>query len=103
MTERVNGTLLSALEAWLEGLHPLAIYLIILVLTGIIYKAAFARKLPLLKNLVVYLALALGCLLLTLFHYMQFPMIPALFFTVILIVVTRVRLYLTKSKQEKME
>ncbi|SEN07813.1 YlaH-like family protein [Lihuaxuella thermophila] len=95
--------MLGALQVWLDGLHPLAIYLIILVLTGIIYKTAFARKLPPLKSLVVYLVLALGCLLLTLFHYMRFPMIPALFFTVILIVVTRVRLYLSKSKQEKTE
>ncbi|MBA4494284.1 hypothetical protein H1191_08195 [Paenactinomyces guangxiensis] len=86
------------MKAWLDGLSPLAIYVIILVLTGIIYKTAFARKLPILKSLVVYVVLALGCLLLALFHYMGLPIIPALFATVILIIITRVRLYYSKRK-----
>jgi YlaH-like protein len=67
-------------------------YLLILVMSAIIYKVAFARPLPLLKNIVVYLALALGCYLLLIFQILRFPIIPALFITIILIVVARIRL-----------
>jgi hypothetical protein len=92
--------MLSALNTWLDKLPPSGIYLIILVLTAIVYKTAFARPLPLLKNVLVYLVMAAGCLLLTMFHYMRFPMIPVLALTVIMIAVTRLRLWIGR-KQEK--
>jgi hypothetical protein len=88
-------------NTWLHSLPPLAAYLIILALTAIIYKTAFAVGLPVLKSVLVYVCLAVGCGLLTLFHYMDFPMIPALAVTVILIAVTRLRLYAVRKQNER--
>lgn len=89
--------------AWLNQLPPLAIYGIILVLTAVIYQTTFARPLPVLKQMVVYLFLALGCYLLLIFHILGFPMIPALFATVVLIVVTKARLNMSKKQAQKTE
>jgi hypothetical protein len=90
---------LASLLLWLKSLAFWPAYFIILILVGIIFKTIFAKSLPLLKSIVVYIFMAIGCLLITLFHIMQFPMILALFFTVILIVVTKIRLQYSKSKE----
>lgn len=89
------------MNEWLDQLPTWVVYLIILGLTGVIYQTAFARPLPLLKNVVVYLALAIGCYLLLIFKILGFPMIQSLFITVILIVVTRIRLSMTRKKQKE--
>lgn len=88
------------MSEWLDQLSPGATYLIILVLTGIVYQTAFARPLPLLKNLIVYVVLAAGCYLLLIFDILGFPMIPSLLITVALIIVTRIRLSMSKRKQK---
>ncbi|MFC7442294.1 YlaH-like family protein [Laceyella putida] len=89
---------MEAIQSWLGSLSPWMTYLLILVLAAVVYKVAFAIRLPLLKQAVVYLALAVGCLLLTLFHYMGFPIVPILFFTVVLIAVTRIRLHFFRKQ-----
>lgn len=92
----------SFLDSWLESIGFYGVYAVVLVLTAIIYQTAFARKLPLLKQLIVYLVLALGCFLLVIFHYMGLPIIPALSCTVVLIAATRARLsYLRRKNQSK--
>lgn len=40
------------------------LYITIVVLCIIVYKLGFARKLPLLKSMIVYLVLAFGCTIL---------------------------------------
>lgn len=89
------------MNAWLDQLPIWANYLIILILTGVIYQTAFARSLPLLKSLIVYIVLAIGCYLLLIFDILGFPIIPSLFITIVLIVITRVRLSVTRRKQEE--
>ncbi len=84
--------------AWISQVPPGSLYFIILVLSIIIYKVAFARKLPVLKSFIVYLVLALGCVLFWLMQLAKFPMIQALLITVILIVVTRVRLWYSRKQ-----
>lgn len=91
---------MSAISAWLDQLPSWGTYLIILVLTSVIYQTAFARSLPLLKSAVVYVVLAIGCYLLLIFDILGFPMIPSLFITVVLIVVTRARLSWSRRKQK---
>ncbi len=88
------------MNQWFDQLPKWATYLLILLLTGIIYRAAFARPLPLLKNVIVYLALAAGCYLFLIFDILGFPIIPSLLITVGLIIVTRIRLSITKKRQE---
>lgn len=84
--------------SWISEVPPWSLYFIILVLSVAIYKVAFARKLPPLKSLVVYLVLAVGCILFWIMQLAQFPMIQALLITVVLIVVTRLRLWYSKKQ-----
>lgn len=71
--------------------RPAVAYFVILVLSAVVYKFAFARPLPLLKTLLVYVFLAFGCFLLLFFHILQFPIIPILVISVVLIGVARIR------------
>lgn len=82
----------------MEAIHtflrqtPWAGYLVILILTAIVYKVAFARKLPILKSMVVYLVLALGCVMFWVMYILGFPIVEILVITVVLIVVARIRM-----------
>lgn len=93
----------SSFNAWLEHLPPWGVYLIILVLSAIVYQTVFAPKLalPVWKKAMVYLFLALGCGLIYLFQILGFPMIQILLITIVLIIVTGVRLAF--SRREKKE
>lgn len=89
-----------AILEWIYGLPFWGLYAVIVLMTAIIYQTAFARTLPLLKQIIVYIFLAIGCFLLEIFHYMGLPIIPALLITVVLIIVTRVRLSLLRKKNQ---
>ncbi|RAL25983.1 YlaH-like family protein [Thermoflavimicrobium daqui] len=86
---------------WVDQLPGYGRYLIILILSAVIYQMAFARNLPLLKSIFVYIVLAIGCVILLIFQIMQFPIIEAMLITVVLIVLTRLRLMFGKSNQSK--
>ncbi|SDY61881.1 YlaH-like family protein [Thermoactinomyces sp. DSM 45892] len=86
---------------WIKTLHFPALYVIIFVLTAIIYQSTFATRLSLRKNLLVYLFLAIGCFVITVMQVLGFPMIQALLITVVLIVVTKVRLTISKRNESK--
>jgi hypothetical protein len=89
----------AAFENWLDSLGFWGVYAVILVLSGIIYKTSFAIRLPVLKSVVIYFALAIGCVLLTVFHYMGLPIIAAMLVTVVLIAITRIRLWAVRKKE----
>nr|MBO2470360.1 hypothetical protein [Bacillota bacterium] len=66
-------------------------YAVILVLTVIIYNLGFARKLPLLKTVIVYLLLAIGCIPLTVLYALGLPIVAALLVGVALLTVVQIR------------
>lgn len=70
-------------------------YIVILVMTAVIFKVAFARKLPILKAVVVYLVLAIGCYFFAIMHILRFPVIPALAITLVIIAVARLRMVIS--------
>lgn len=94
---------MSTFNQWLAALPGWGLYLLILVLTAVVYQTTFARALPLVKNIIVYIVLALGCGLFFLFQIMGFPIIPALLITVVLIVLTKLRLSLSDRHKKKVE
>jgi len=51
----------------------------------------------------VYVFLALGCFLLLLFHMLQFPIVPILVISVVLIGVARIRMAMTERKSRSEE
>ncbi|WP_124727739.1 YlaH-like family protein [Staphylospora marina] len=89
----------TAFEQWLDSIGFWGVYAVILVLSGIIYKTAFAIRLPVLKSAVIYFALAVGCVLLTVFHYTGLPIVAAMLVTIVLIAVTRIRLWAVRKKK----
>lgn len=85
--------------------HPWITYLIIFVLITYVYNKVFrARKLPLLKDLIIYLLLALGSLMLLFFQLAGLPIVPSLSIAVILMLMVRIRYFIqerqTKTRKE---
>ncbi|QKI83770.1 hypothetical protein GXN75_11345 [Kroppenstedtia eburnea] len=69
-------------------------------MTAIVYKVAFARKLPILKTLLVYLVLAVGCVMLWVMFILRFPIIQILGITLLMIVLARIRMWMGNRKKE---
>ncbi|GGA32296.1 hypothetical protein GCM10007416_01080 [Kroppenstedtia guangzhouensis] len=84
---------------WLRS-QPLISYLLILIMTAIVYKVAFARKLPILKTLLVYLVLALGCVMLWIMFILRFPIVQILGITLVMIALARIRVWMGNRKKE---
>ncbi|TCT26924.1 YlaH-like protein [Melghiribacillus thermohalophilus] len=78
------------------------LYFIILILAFITYKLGFARKLPPLKSLVVYVFLVIGCVILTIPLGMTLPIAEGLLVTSIVLSIYRFRLY-RERKQRTVE
>ncbi|RPF56132.1 YlaH-like family protein [Aquisalibacillus elongatus] len=75
------------------------LFLSIVVFAIITYKLGFAKSLPLLKSLVVYLLLILGCFILIPFAYFGLPIIEVLIVTSIVLAIYRYRLH--KERQSE--
>lgn len=66
-------------------------YVIIAILTLIVYKLGFERPLPVLKKLVVYIVLVIGCFPLFLLSAFGLPIVSALIAAALLMVAVRIR------------
>lgn len=72
-------------------------YVINLILSAIAYKLGFARKLSIGKNIFVYLMLAVGTYITTIFSIMMLPMTESLIIIVIVLAIYRTRLHLQRK------
>lgn len=63
------------------------------ILAAITYKLGFARKLPLLKSVFVYIMLAIGTIILTIFSLVRFPITEVLIIMVVVLGIYRFRLH----------
>ncbi|AKG04683.1 hypothetical protein AAV35_007640 [Salimicrobium jeotgali] len=68
------------------------LYLTTVILTVITFKLGFAKKLPLLKNVVVYTVLVIGTFLLTLMLGLNLPLAESLIVTAVVLGLYRLRL-----------
>lgn len=75
------------------------LYVTVFILTAIVYKLGFAKKLSILKNIIIYACLALGCTILTFFAAFL-PIAEALFFTALFLAIYRFRLHLHRKAQK---
>lgn len=73
-------------------------YVYIVILTVIVYKLGFAKKLPLLKNIVIYICLLIGCLVMLIFSY-ALPIAEGLAGAAVLLIIYKIRLNQTKKHQ----
>ncbi|MEH7388482.1 YlaH-like family protein [Bacillus sp. JJ1521] len=74
------------------------LFIVILLLTIIVFRLGFAKKLPLLKNIVIYLCLALGCTILT-FLGAFLPIAEGLAITAFILFIYKIRLHQTKKSE----
>lgn len=79
----------------------LLIYVLIVILSVIVYNLGFARKLPLLKKAIVYFALLFGCILLTVLAIFGAPIIEVLIISCAVLVIYKWRNKSTKSEEQK--
>lgn len=74
-------------------------YVLNLIFSVIAYKLGFARELPLLKSIIVYIMLAIGVLIITLFSIVKYPMTETLIIISVVLGIYRFRLH--KDRQAK--
>ena len=74
------------------------LYFTVFILSTIVYKLGFAKKLPPLKNIVIYICLAFGCTILTFFAAFL-PMAEGLFIIALFLGIYRFRLFLHRKAQ----
>jgi len=78
------------------------LYLVIVILTIITYKLGFARKLPLLKSIIVYILLVIGCIIIWFFGF-KYPMAEVLVICVLVLGIYRFRLYRERKRRNENE
>lgn len=84
------------LTGWF-GDHILITYLLIFVFMSYVYNKVFrARKLPLLKTLIIYVLIAIGSIMLLFFQVAGLPIVPSLAVAVFLMFLVRVRYFVEK-------
>lgn len=68
-------------------------YVLNVVFSIIAYKLGFARKLPILKSVIVYVLLIVGTYITTIFSILKMPMTESLIIITIVLAIYRFRLY----------
>ncbi|GAA0446080.1 hypothetical protein GCM10008983_24830 [Lentibacillus halophilus] len=72
-------------------------YVLNLAFAAVAYKLGFARKLPVLKSVLVYVMLAVGMLVLNLFSIVGYPVTDSLIVICLILGIYRYRLHLQRK------
>lgn len=75
------------------------LYLTVFGLCILVYQLGFAKKLPLLKNVVIYVVMAIGCTLLS-FFAVFLPMGEALVIASLVLGIYRIRLHNSRKEEQ---
>lgn len=75
-------------------------FLLVFLLSAIVFKLGFARELPLLKNIIIYAFLFLGCILLTFFAFFL-PMVEGLIVAALILIVYKSRMWRDKRDEQR--
>jgi hypothetical protein len=78
------------------------LYITIFLLSILVFKLGFAKKLPILKSVIIYIFLALGCTFLT-FLGIFLPVGEGLVVAAIILIVYKIRLYQSKKQEAPAE
>ncbi len=76
------------------------LYIIIYVLSAIVYRLGFAQKNSIVKNIIIYALLAVGCTILTLLATLL-PMAEVLALSAVFLGLYKLRLYNAKKNEEQ--
>lgn len=75
-------------------------FFLVFILSAIVFKLGFARELPLVKNLIIYTFLFLGCILLTFFAFFL-PMVEGLMVAALILIVYKSRMWRDKRDERR--
>jgi hypothetical protein len=82
--------------------HPYITYVIIYVLITYVYIKVFkTRRLPILKEAIIYILLGVGSLMLLMFQLGALPIVPSLSVAVALMFMVRIRYFIQDRKKKK--
>ncbi|MFC9538506.1 YlaH-like family protein [Lysinibacillus sp. NPDC056959] len=76
------------------------VFLLVFVLSAIVYKLGFAKKLKLSQTIVIYVFLFLGCIMLT-FFALFLPMIEGLIVAALILIVYKTRMWREKREEQQ--
>ncbi len=76
------------------------VFLLVFVLSAIVYKLGFAKKLKLSQNIVIYAFLFVGCIMLT-FFALFLPMIEGLIVAALILIVYKTRMWREKREEQQ--
>ena len=76
------------------------VFILVFILSAIVFKLGFARELPLLKNIIIYIFLFVGCIMLT-FFALFLPMIEGLIVAALILIVYKSRMWREKREEQK--
>jgi hypothetical protein len=94
--------MMSWITAWLVD-HRWLTFMIIYAFLIYVYNKVFrVRKLPILKDLIVYLMIGIGAFLLLVFQVdLQLPIVPCLALAVLMMLMVRIRYFIEALKNRK--
>lgn len=75
------------------------LYIIITILNIVVFHLGFARKLPLIKNIIVHAALIFGSVILTILAIFGLPIAEVLVIASAVLIIYKIRLHQTKKKE----
>jgi hypothetical protein len=90
------------MQVWFAD-HPLVAYIVIFMLITYVYNKVFRvhQKLPLLKEIVLYILMAAGSGMLLIFQIDKLPIIQCLLVAVGLMLLVRVRYFMEDRRSKK--
>ena len=77
-----------------------ATFILVFLLSALVYKLGFAKKLSIGKNAIIYIFLFVGCIVLT-FLALFLPMIEGLIISALILIVYKSRLWREKREEAK--
>jgi D-alanyl-lipoteichoic acid acyltransferase DltB (MBOAT superfamily) len=88
-------------QQWFQD-HPVVSYLLIFAFTAYIFNAVFRPgKLPILKEILVYVMMAVGCFVLLILQIDKLPIIQCMGVAVIMMLMLRLRQLYDKWRKRK--
>jgi 4-hydroxybenzoate polyprenyltransferase len=93
---------MTSLTGWLTE-HYVVTYFIIYIFMAYVYTKVFkVRRLPILKELIIYLMIGVGALILLFFqHDLQLPIVYCLTVAISLMLIVRIRYFFENRNQKK--
>lgn len=90
------------MQQWFSD-HPVIAYIIIFVLVTFVYNKVFRaqQKLPLWKEAILYIIIAIGCFILLIFQIDKLPIIQCLLVAVTLMLMVRIRSIVEGRRRKK--